>query len=575
MSVIGTIDSVKWLTVYEWVMCITSLFVLTVYAVPIKKHYRWFDLVPSAGVLAALASVLSGDMTLLALVIGSLTLLVFLSTIGRLLKPKVWVAPRKKAFRIARSVICVCGVALIAFAVANAGVMRYNPVSDYSSMSYSKAFVAMNERLSREYPFGEWKKIDWDERRSKYEPLFKQAEKTQNFDLYYKTLREYLFSLRDGHIKIVNDNVYDGNTVFKKEVGGGFGLSAVQLDNGKVLVSLVLENSPAAKSGIKLGAEIVAWDGKTGKEAFDQTTWSENSMATDEVKRLNQGRFMVRAPIGKEIQVEYRNWGESEPTRTKLTAYDDQFETLKKTKIKFTQADLDASPIEGEILEDGYGYVKIKHFLPNPNVTSPEKSLADLLKMFQDKNAKGLIIDLRNNPGGEDQLAANLAGFFVKEMKHYEYVSYYNRYTGEFELNRNEVVKVKPAKPYYDGAVAILINSSTGSSGEGMPLVLKGMPNVKIVGFTSTAGSFGIMSSPIKIKMPGDYVIQFPDGRSLNRDKKVQGDADQTGVGGAIPDIKIPLNEDTFKASVMDGQDVELKYAIDAMMYSHKQTARP
>ena len=108
-----------------------------------------------------------------------------------------------------------------------------------------------------------------------------------------------------------------------------------------------------------------------------------------------------------------------------------------------------------------------------------------------------------------------------------------------------------------------------------MPLILKGMPNVKIVGFTSTAGSFGIMSSPIEIKMPEGYVIRFPDGRSLNQENKVQGDADHSGVGGAIPDIKIPLNEDTFKASVMDGQDVELKYAIDAMLYSHKQTARP
>ncbi|MCM3702272.1 S41 family peptidase [Paenibacillus macerans] len=565
MSIIGTIDSVKWLTIYELIICIISLFVLTVYAVPIKKYYRWFDFLPGAGVLAAIASILSGDTTLLALILDALILLLFLCTIRRVFKPKVWAAPKKKGFRIVRSLICVCGVFPIVFAVAYAGVLRYNPSSDFSGMSYSKAFVEMNERLSREYPFGQWKNIDWNERRSKYEPLFEQAEKDQNFDLYYKTLREYLFSLRDGHIKIVNDQVYDGNTVFKKEVGGGFGLSTVQLDNGKVLVSLVLENSPAAKSGMKLGAEIISWDGETGKKAFDQTTWSENNMATDEVKRFNQGRFMARAPVGKEVLVEYRNWGEPKSTRTKLTAYDDQFETLKKTKIKLSQADLEASPIEGEILGSGYGYVRIKHFLPNSNVSAPEKSLADLLKMFQENHVKGLIIDLRDNPGGDDQLAANLAGFFVKEEKHYEYVSYYNRYTGKFELNWNEVVKVKPAKPYFDGKVAILINSRTGSSGEGIPIVLKGLPNVKIVGFTSTASSFGLMSSPIEIKMPEGYVILFPDGRSLNQDRVIQGDADQTGVGGAVPDIQIPLNEETFKASVMDGQDVELKYAINAL----------
>lgn len=565
MSVIGTIDSVKWLTAYELVMCIINLFVLTIYAVPIKKHYRWFDFLPSVGLLASLASIASGDTTIPALIIDSLTLLLFVCTIKRLFKPAIWTVPRNKVLRSVRTVICVCGVIPIVFLLMYAGVLRYNPVSDLSGMSYSEAFVKMNERLSREYPFGEWKKIGWNERRSKYEPLFKQADEEKNVDLYYKTLREYLFSLRDGHIKIVNDNVYDGNKVFIKEVGGGFGLSTVQLDNDKVLVSLVLENSPADKSGIKLGAEIVMWDGVTGKEAINRTIWSETSMTTDEVKRLNQGRFMVRAPIGKEVQVEFRNWGETESVRTNLTAYNDQFETLKKTKTKFTQADLDASPIEGELLDNGYGYVKIKHFLPQSNITAPEKSLADLLKRFQDNRVKGLIIDLRNNPGGEDQLAANLAGFFVKEEKHYEYVSYYNRYTGKFELNRNEVITVKPSKPYFDGKVALIVNSRTGSSGEGMPLALKGLPNVKIVGFTSTAGSFGIMSSPIEIKMPEGYIIQFPDGRSLNQDKVVQGDADQSGLGGVVPDIKIPLNEDTFEESVMNRQDVELRYAIEAL----------
>ncbi|RUS48910.1 S41 family peptidase [Cohnella sp. AR92] len=565
MSVIGTIDSVKWLTVYEWAMCILNLFVLTVYAIPIKKPYRWFDYLPGAGMLAAMASVLSGDRSLPALLIESLTLLVFICTFGRLVKPKAWTTPRRKPFRIARSVLCACGVAPMVFALAYAGVLRYNPVSDYSGMGYSKAFVAMNDRLSREYPFGEWKQIDWNELRSKYEPLFEQAERAHNHDLYYLTLREYLFSLRDGHVKIVNDKVYDGNTVFKREVGGGFGLSTVQLDNGKVLVSLVLENSPAAKSGIKLGAEIVTWDGETGEEAYDRTTWSETGMATNEGMRLNQGRFMVRAPIGKEVQVEFRNWGESEPIRTKLTAYDDGFETLKRTRSKLAQSDLDVSPVEGQMLGNGYGYVRIKHFLPVSEGVSPKRSLADLLEGFQDRQAKGLIIDLRNNPGGDDQLAADLAGFFVKERKHYENVSYYNRYTGKFERNRNEVVKVKPAKPYFGGRVAILINSRTGSSGEGMPLVLKGEPNVQIVGFTSTAGSFGIMSSPIEIKMPEGYVIQFPDGRSLDRNGTVQGDADRSGAGGVLPDIRIPLNEATFKQSVMEGQDVELKYAIEAM----------
>lgn len=98
-----------------------------------------------------------------------------------------------------------------------------------------------------------------------------------------------------------------------------------------------------------------------------------------------------------------------------------------------------------------------------------------------------------------------------------------------------------------------------------MSLALKGLPNVKIVGFTSTAGSFGLMSAPINIKMPEGYIIELPDGRSLNKDKVIQGDADYTGQGGAAPDIKVPLNDETFKAKYLDGRDVELNYALELL----------
>lgn len=78
----------------------------------------------------------------------------------------------------------------------------------------------------------------------------------------------------------------------------------------------------------------------------------------------------------------------------------------------------------------------------------------------------------------------------------------------------------------------------------------------------STNGSFGVVSAPIEIKMPGGYVVRFPDGRSLNKDKKIQGDSDERGQGGVTPDITVPMNEQTFKMKVIEGQDVELNYAL-------------
>ncbi|MNI69296.1 hypothetical protein D3C73_1250340 [compost metagenome] len=91
------------------------------------------------------------------------------------------------------------------------------------------------------------------------------------------------------------------------------------------------------------------------------------------------------------------------------------------------------------------------------------------------------------------------------------------------------------------------------------------MPNVKIIGFTSTNGSFGVVSAPIEMNMPEGYVVRFPDGRSLDQNQQIQGDSDERGHGGVTPDIKVPMNGQTFKMKVIEGQDVELNYALASL----------
>lgn len=552
---LNIIHSLKWLTVFELFLCILNFVVLLWYAVPIKKYYRWVDFLPSIGVVICIISIIYGDITYLSLAFYILTLVIFLCTVKKIFKPTNNIPVPKH--RILRGIICFTGVILMLLAIMTSGEIRYNPVSNLSNMSYAKAFVRMNERMSIEYPFGDLKKIDWKALKDKYEPIFEKADKYKDKDLYYKTLREYLYSIRDGHIKIINENL----DVRKNEVGGGFGISTIQLDDGRVLVDLVLKDSPSDKSGIKLGAEIIKWDGKSGKEALANTSWTDNPVAINENKLYEQGRFMVRAQIGKEVQVEFKNMDENEIRKATLKAYDDNYETLTKTKVTLVKGE---DPVESKILDNVYGYIKIKYFL-NTDTCNVEKVIEEALKMFQDKNIKGLIIDLRNNPGGDDDMVANISGHFTNEEKFYEYVSYYNKYTKKFEMNDSETRIINPSKLHYDGKIAILINSKTGSSGEGMPIVLKGLPNIKIIGFTPTNGSFGVISSPIEFNMPEGYVIQVPDGRSLNKDKIIQGDSDYAGYGGGVPDIKIPLNEENFKEKYINGKDVELDYAIDTL----------
>ncbi|MEC0169166.1 S41 family peptidase [Paenibacillus graminis] len=551
-------DSLKWLTGWEMILCALYLFVLLGYA--FLKNHRWFYFIPVAGVLIAVISLITGDDSILALLIYSSTAILFLCTVRRIFKPAI--KPLSPKFQTVMVIVFVLGSLPTLLALTIAGEVRYNPVSDLSHKSYTQAFNAMNERLSAEYPFGDWKQIDWEAKKNKYGPIFRQAEINQDPNLYYKTLRDYLFSFRDGHIQIMNEHLYDGNSVFKHEVGGGVGISTIQLDDGKVLVSLLIPGSPADQCGIKPGAEIISWNGKDVQKALDGASWSENPPATEGDRIQNQGRFLARAPVGQNIQVKFRNQDDPAVITATLTAYDDQYETLKKTKVKLKKED---PPVEGQILKEKYGYVKIRYYLPGTKQSDPVKALEDIIKEFQEKQVKGIIIDLRDNPGGDDDLVAQMAGHFVNGKRIFEYVSYYNRNTGRFEINRAETRTVQPSRVYFPGKIAILINHNTASSGEGLPLFLQGMPNVKIIGFTSTNGSFGVVSAPIEMNMPEGYVVRFPDGRSLDQNQQIQGDSDERGHGGVTPDIKVPMNGQTFKMKVIEGQDVELNYALASL----------
>lgn len=557
-------EAYKWLTPYEMILCAIDLFLLGWYAFPVRRPYRWVDFVPSAGVLTSALSMFGGDTTLPALLLYGLNGLLFLFTAKRIWAPKRHTPlPKRKRLRaIVRAASCLAAVSPIVLALLLAGELRYNPASDFRELSYSEAFVRLNERLSKEYPFGDWKQVDWEALERKYAPIFQEAEKKRDKELYYKALREYLFSFRDGHVKIVNEALYEDNPVFKREAGGGFGIGAVLLDNGQARVSLLLKGSPAERGGMALGDEIVTWNGRSALDVYRSAAWSENPTATDGDRRMNQGRFMTRATVGSWAKVEYRSRANNELRIATLQAYEDDYATLKATKTKLKRTD---APIEGRVLDNGYGYIQIRYFLPNDAVPDPAGFFAEIVHDFQNRSVKGLIVDVRDNPGGDDDVAAAIAGYLSAWKRHYESVSYYSRTTGRFEVNTGETRVITPKESGYKGKIAILVNHNTASSAEGLPLVLKGQPRTVVVGFTSTNGSFGVISRPIEAKMPEGYLLRFPDGRSLDAHYAVQGDSDGQGRGGVLPDIQVPLNEETFAAKYIEGQDVELQAAVEAL----------
>jgi carboxyl-terminal processing protease len=180
-----------------------------------------------------------------------------------------------------------------------------------------------------------------------------------------------------------------------------------------------------------------------------------------------------------------------------------------------------------------------------------------------------LVIDIRGNAGGLDQMVADMMASFYTKRSFYEYQSYLVPETGRFQiwktddqtgdyLDRNQGIWIEPGKRPYTGPIAVLIDNGCISSCEGVAMGLSRLPNATLVGFYGTNGSFGMVGDGVL--MPGGQQIGWPFGQSLDRRKRIQIDSRDL-VGGVAPDVRVPITVRTM-GRTLQGHDVLLRTAL-------------
>ena len=296
-------------------------------------------------------------------------------------------------------------------------------VNDFSDLSYTDAFDALFENISKEYPFTLDKNIAWNALYDEYSSRINSA----NNDLeFFEALKEFSFEIPDGHIGIsFNDLV---GQYFYDNFGGSFGLILVELSNGRVLVKDVLPGTPAARARFEVGAEILEWDGRPIGDAIGEVEPFFGPYSTEHHLRFEQLVFLTRVSPNTRIEISYRN-PESETKQSVLRAeveYDSLFNWIPSFIV-----DEISPPIVGEVLEpSGFGYIRINTFSADYNLTAQlwDHYISSLI----DAGVPGLIIDMRVNGGGSSGLAGAFAGYFYEEEIIVSKRSYYNDLLGEF-----------------------------------------------------------------------------------------------------------------------------------------------
>jgi carboxyl-terminal processing protease len=284
---------------------------------------------------------------------------------------------------------------------------------------------------------------------------------------------------------------------------GGLGIE-VGMEAGVVKVISPIDNTPASKAGLKAGDYIVKINnvqvqGKSLMEAVD----------------------LMRGSVGSSIELTIRRRG------------------VKKSLIfNITREIIQVQSVKSELIDNNIGYIRLTSFNENSSKQIKEK----VNKLNKNKDLKGYILDLRNNPGGLLSQAIKISDFFLENG---EIVSTKSR-----KVSENRKWFAKKGDIINGKTLIILINYGSASASEIVAGALKDHKRAIILGENSYGK--GSVQSIIPLKNRGAIRLTIakyylPSGKSISE-------------VGVTPDIEVVESSEGFKFN--SETDNQLNFAL-------------
>lgn len=315
---------------------------------------------------------------------------------------------------------------------------------------------------------------------------------------------EGIFSkIDDPYTRYLTAEEYDAEVNSGKEEYTGIGVHLIRSpETGHLTITGVMPDSPAKKVGLLSGDIIIKID--------DKEITAKDTNASE----------LIKGKIGTDVKL----------TIKRVTTIIDK--TMKRDKIQ-------ENNVESEMLSENIAYIKILQF--SNGVYDQFKTEYNSLVI--DKKAIGLILDLRNNPGGFVEETVKIADMLNKEGVILETV-YKNDNKQVYKSDSNQI-KVP---------LAVLINGSSASASEILAGSVKDLKQGILIG-EKTYGK-GIVQSIIGLQGKGGVSVTTAEYYTASGNK-IQKE-------GIKPDIKVTLPKAVQNLSVIPfDQDTQIKSAIN------------
>ncbi|MFQ5466905.1 MAG: permease-like cell division protein FtsX, partial [Kiloniellaceae bacterium] len=335
------------------------------------------------------------------------------------------------------------------------------------------------------------------------------VEPVETQDLIYGALDGMLRQL-DQYSQYMRPDMYKEPNVETRGHFGGLGIVIGQDDNDVLTVMSPIAGTPAAKAGILPGDKIIGIEGKSTVE-----------MTLVEAVKL------LRGPRGSKVTITILRTGEEEEEGE--AAEPQQFDVV------LTRAEIEIPSLKGELMDGHIGYVRLIEFKEG-TARDLKKELADL--KTQGMNA--LVLDLRNNPGGLLQAAAEVSDLFLDKGQ--IIVSTESRDPRQnMRFNAAHQPQVPAQTP-----IAILLNQGSASASEIVAGALKDHRRAVIIG----EKSFGKGSVQSIIPLGDNSALRLTTAKYLTPDGiSISG----TGI---MPDVEVKGSRDLMAQLLRAGARV-------------------
>lgn len=335
-------------------------------------------------------------------------------------------------------------------------------------------------------------------------------------ELIQKAIQGMVHSL-DPHSQFLPPEALEELQIDTRGEFGGIGI-VITMQKGMLTVISPIEGTPAYKAGVKAGDIIVKVDGESTK---DMMLW-------EAVKRM-------RGPKGKKVVITIVRKGTSKPIDFELIRDIIPIESVKYITVK-----------------PGYGYVRVTNFQEN-TVDDLKAALRDMES--QQVPLKGLIFDLRDNPGGLLEQAVWVSDVFLEEGAIVSIKSRLRKHT--------KVYKASHSRRKRDYPLVILINGGSASASEIVAGALQDHKRALVLGTTS----FGKGSVQTVQTLREGYGLKYtiaryytPSGSSIQ-------------AQGIKPDIEVRhrfLDEEEFEDEGLV-KEKDLKNHLDAYPFEEEE----